>query len=207
MLSLKRFIGRLVPRGIKLPVKRILSSRQRSRLAPRMIWGYKDASGSMRKRTRISSSVFIYHPERVFIEDNVFIWHYTILDGTGTLEIGEGSQIGAWVGLFTHSSHVAIRIYGNHYQDVAETAKVGYPISPVKIGRYVFIAAGAKVLPGVTIGDGSLISANSIVKGDVEPFMIVAGSPAKVIGDTRKLDQRYLSDPQILEWYQEWQET
>ena len=170
-----------------------------------MIWGYRDASGNWRERIRISDTTFIYHPEKVFIANNVFVWHYTILDGTGGLEIGEGTQIGAWVGIFTHSSHLAIRLYGHHYHEVPENEKKGYPIAPVKIGRFVFIAASAKILPGITIGDGSLISAGSVVKKDVEPFQIISGDPARVVGDTRKLDARYLADPQLREWYMEWQ--
>jgi acetyltransferase-like isoleucine patch superfamily enzyme len=173
--------------------------------APRMVWGYRDFTGELRPQTRISDTVFMYHPEKIRIADNVFVWHYTILDGTGGLEIGEGSQIGAWVGIFTHSSHIAIRIYGNHYQEVPEHEKKGYPISSVKIGKYVFIGAGAKILPGITIGDGSLISAGAIVASNVGKFEIVAGNPAKVIGDTRRLDEKYLMDPQLLTWYEEWQ--
>jgi acetyltransferase-like isoleucine patch superfamily enzyme len=147
----------------------------------------------------------MYHPERIRIADNVFVWHYAILDGTGGLEIGEGSQIGAWVGIFSHSSHIAIRIYGNHYQEVPEHEKKGYPISSVKIGKYVFIGAGAKILPGVTIGDGSLIAVGAVVNSDVGAFDIIAGNPAKVVGDTRRLDEKYLKDPQLFAWYEEWQ--
>ncbi len=170
-----------------------------------MVWGYIDSTGEMRSRTRISDTVFMYHPERIRISDNVFVWHYTILDGTGGLEIGEGSQIGAWVGIFSHSSHIAIRIYGNHYQEIPEHEKKGYPIAGVKIGKYVFIGAGAKILPGIVIEEGSLISAGAVVNRNVGAFEIVAGNPAKVIGDTRRLDEKYLIDPQLLNWYEEWQ--
>ena len=175
--------------------------------APRMIWGYQDSNGEWRSRTRISDTVFMYHPEKIRISDNVFVWHYTILDGTGELEIGEGSQIGAWVGVFTHSSHIAIRIYGNHYQEVPEQQKTGYPVSKVTIGKYVFVGAGAKILPGITIGKGALVAAGAIVSKDVGEFEIVSGNPAEVIGDTRKLDKRYLNDPQLIEWYNDWQKN
>lgn len=170
-----------------------------------MVGGYLNSTGEWRSRTRLSDTAFMYYPERIRIADNVFVWHYTILDGTGGLEIGEGSQIGAWVGIFTHSSHIAIRIYGNHYQEITEQEKKGYPIAPVKIGKYVFIGAGAKILPGVTIEDGALISAGAIVNCNVGAFEIVAGNPAKVVGDARKLDEKYLNDPQLLAWYEEWQ--
>lgn len=179
---------------------------QRRLKQPRMLWGYQDASRAWRTRTRMSDTVFLYHPEQIFIEEDVFVWHYTILDGTGGLEIGRGSQIGAWVGIFTHSSHIAIRLYGYHYQEIRETEKVAFSIKPVKIGRFVFVAAGVKILPGVLVGDGALIAAGSIVNRNVEPFQIVAGNPAKVVGDTRKMDERILQvQPEMRMWYEEWQ--
>jgi acetyltransferase-like isoleucine patch superfamily enzyme len=169
-----------------------------------MLWGFENFSGEYCPRSRISDTVFFYHPESIKIADNVFVWHYTILDGTGGLDIGEGTQIGAWVGIFTHSSHVAIRLYGLHYQDVPESEKRGYPIAPVRIGRFTFVGAGSKILPGVSIGSGTIISAGSIVNRDVNDFEIVAGNPAKVIGSTKDLDSKYLIDPQLNDWYHEW---
>jgi len=170
-----------------------------------MILGYIDASGVWRERTRISDTVYFNHPENIFIEDNVFVGHYSILDGTGGLEIGEGCQIAGWNGFYTHSSHIAIRIYGRYYQDVPEAQKVGFKIAPIRLGKYVFVGAGAKIFSGVTVGDGALIRAGTIVTKDVGKFEIVSGNLAEVIGDTKKLDKRYLKDPQLMEWYNEWQ--
>lgn len=52
---------------------------------------------------------------------------------------------------------------------------------PIRIGRDVWIARGACILKGVTIGDGAVIAANSVVTKDVPTMAIVAGVPAKVI--------------------------
>ena len=52
---------------------------------------------------------------------------------------------------------------------------------PVNIGKNVWIGDKATILPNVTIGDGAVIAANSVVTKDVPPFSIVAGIPAKVI--------------------------
>lgn len=52
---------------------------------------------------------------------------------------------------------------------------------PIRIGSDVWVGRGACILPGVTIGDGAIIGANSIVTKDVPPNCIAAGIPAKVI--------------------------
>jgi acetyltransferase-like isoleucine patch superfamily enzyme len=178
--------------------------------APKMVWGYQDASGAWRERTRISDTVFFNHPERVFIGDGAFVGHYTILDGTGGLTIGEGSKMSDSVTIFTHSVHMSIRVYGRHYEEVPDAEKEGFQTAPVRIGKYVGIAAGTIIVPGVTIGDGAAVLPGSVVRRNVGPFEIVSGNPARVIGDTRRFDKRLLResrDPRLAEWYNEWQEA
>jgi acetyltransferase-like isoleucine patch superfamily enzyme len=50
-----------------------------------------------------------------------------------------------------------------------------------RIGNDVWIGANVVVLTGITIGDGAIIGANSVVTSDVEPYAIVAGAPARVL--------------------------
>jgi acetyltransferase-like isoleucine patch superfamily enzyme len=59
------------------------------------------------------------------------------------------------------------------------------PARPVRIGRNVWIGFDACVLPGVTIGEGAIVGARSVVIEDVAPYTVVAGNPARVI---RKLN-------------------
>ena len=56
----------------------------------------------------------------------------------------------------------------------------------VRIGNDVWIGHGAVILPGVTIGDGAVVGANAVVAHDVQPYDIVAGVPARRIGDRRQ---------------------
>lgn len=51
----------------------------------------------------------------------------------------------------------------------------------VVIGNDVWIGYGARILEGITVNDGAIISANAMVTKDVEPFAIVGGVPAKTI--------------------------
>ena|SRR5688572_23672557 len=52
---------------------------------------------------------------------------------------------------------------------------------PVRIGNNVWIGFDTVVLPGVTIGEGSIVGARSVVLEDVPPYTVVAGNPARVI--------------------------
>lgn len=54
---------------------------------------------------------------------------------------------------------------------------------PVKIGNGVWLAANVHVLPGVTIGDGAVIGAASVVTRDVPPHTLAVGAPARVVRD------------------------
>ncbi len=63
--------------------------------------------------------------------------------------------------------------------------EVEAPARPIRIGRAAWIGFDVCILPGVTIGDGSIVGARSVVMDDVPPYTIVAGNPAHVI---RRLD-------------------
>jgi acetyltransferase-like isoleucine patch superfamily enzyme len=54
-------------------------------------------------------------------------------------------------------------------------------VRPITIGDNVWIGRGALVLPGVTIGEGSVVSARAVVMGDVPPYTLVAGNPARSV--------------------------
>jgi acetyltransferase-like isoleucine patch superfamily enzyme len=60
-------------------------------------------------------------------------------------------------------------------------AAANVPARPLRIGHAVWIGFDSCVLPGVTIGEGSIVGARSVVTNDVPPFTIVAGNPARVV--------------------------
>lgn len=162
---------------------------------PFMIYGYRDpVSGDFHKWTRMSSNVAIMNRQQLSIADHVWIWHHSILDATEGLDIGEGAQIGAWVGIFTHGSESAIRLLGRQFINVPNTERKGYTRGKVKIGAYTFIGAGSVVLPGVTIGKGCLIGTGTLVMADVPDYSIVVGSPGKVMGSTLDYDKRFFKE-------------
>jgi acetyltransferase-like isoleucine patch superfamily enzyme len=62
---------------------------------------------------------------------------------------------------------------------------------PIRIGRNVWIGFDACVLPGVTIGEGAIVGARSVVAGDVPPYTVVGGNPARII---RRLDEQEIAN-------------
>ena len=57
---------------------------------------------------------------------------------------------------------------------------------PIVIGDFAWVASGAMIVPGVTIGEGAIVGMGSVVTHDVPPYTVYAGNPAKKIGDIEK---------------------
>jgi acetyltransferase-like isoleucine patch superfamily enzyme len=103
------------------------------------------------------------------IEKNVFINSGCKFQDQGGVYIGENSLIG----------HNVVLATLNHDMDPYHRADL-HP-KPIHIGKRVWIGSGSMILPGITIGDNSIVGAGSIVTKDVPPNVIVAGNPAKFI--------------------------
>lgn len=129
--------------------------------------------------------------DRVFIEppfhcDYGFNIHFegfafvnyncTILD-TAPVYIGADTFIapGVCIACAGHGVHPSERM-------ILETAK------PIHIGKKVWIGANAVILPGVHIGDGSIIGAGSVVNKDIPENVIAAGNPCRVIREITEAD-------------------
>ena len=67
------------------------------------------------------------------------------------------------------------------------------------IGNDVWVGQNAVILPGVHIGDGAIIGANSIVGSDVDPYTIVVGNPAKPI--RKRFDEELIELMQRFKWW------
>ncbi|MDP4106745.1 MAG: DapH/DapD/GlmU-related protein [Bacillota bacterium] len=70
-----------------------------------------------------------------------------------------------------------------------------YRLGPVNIGSEVMIGANSTILPGVTIGDGAIVSAGTVVHKDVAPGTFVGGNPMRLIYTQEQLAERRANDP------------
>lgn len=125
------------------------------------------------KDSFLSTGVRVLYPKRIKIKNNVGIARDVTLDGRGYLSIDSDTILGFETVILT-STHVSkernipIRKQGMYYK-------------PVNIGKDVWIGARVMILPGITIGDGSIIAANSVVTKDIPEYSIYGGVPAKFI--------------------------
>lgn len=170
----------------------------------RMIFGERGSQGQALRHTRIAPSTCIEGEAGLELADHVFIGQFNFLDASAGLHIGEGVQITNFVSIVTHSSHRSIRLLGRSYAHHAGV-KPGYVHAPVEIGPYSFIGPHSVVEAGSRIGRGVVVCAHTRVRGEVPDFAIVAGSPARTIGDVRTGDARLLEQyPELAEHYCTW---
>lgn len=156
---------------------------------PFMVYGYfNKKTGSFKKNTRVSSSAKLICRKGIDLSDNVWVGHYTLIDGSGEVFIGEGVHISSHTVIYTHSSQDAIRLLGPEYINQDAKNRSGYKIRPVSIGDYTFIGTSTVILTGSKIGKGCIISAGSVINCEIPDYSIACGNPVKVIGDTRKRD-------------------
>lgn len=103
---------------------------------------------------------------------DVFLNFNCVILDVVQVHIGDRTQIGPGVQILA----------ADHPRDPAERATSLESGRPVRIGRNVWIGAGAIVLPGVSIGDDALVGAGSVVTRDVPARATVVGNPARVRG-------------------------
>ena len=163
----------------------------RALLAPRMLYGWRSADGHWLKHTRISSSTRIEARQLLLLGDHVYIGHHNLVDASGGLSLDEGVQVTSYCALLTHSSHHALRLAARAYWGNPQPA--GFIKAATHIGAYSFIGPHSVIAPGSRIGRGVLVRAFSYVSGEVPDFAVVGGQPARVLGDTRQIDEDWLA--------------
>lgn len=122
------------------------------------------------ERTSIYQSALVFGD--VQVGSDTWIGPYTILDGSGGLVIGDNCSISSGVQIYTHDT-VAKRI---------SNGREGIQRERTTIGNSCYIGPQSVIRKGVHIGNNVVVGVQSYVNKNVEPFTIVGGTPAKVIG-------------------------
>lgn len=125
----------------------------------------------------------------VHFGSNVYAnFNLTLVDDT-YIYVGDNTLFGPNVVLATAAHPILPELRGsNPYQFNA----------PIKIGKNCWLGAGVIVLPGVTVGDNSVIGAGSVVTKDIPPNVVAVGNPCKVLREINERDKQfYFKDRKI----------
>jgi galactoside O-acetyltransferase len=148
------------------------------------IRGKQNCSLKVGNGSIVHASLLFERPDaEILIGNDTFIGKSNLV-AASKVSIGSNVLISWGVTIVDHNSH-SIR-YAQRAEDVADW-RVGkkdwsnVAIKPVQIGDKSWIGFNAMILKGVTIGEGAIVGAGSVVTKDVPAWTIVGGNPAKVI--------------------------
>lgn len=144
----------------------------------RVIWPiskqfWKASLGAMGNNVRIMRGTKAVSPNNIRLGENVYIGERCALYGYANITIGQNALIAREVIILTRN-----HIFSSLDSPIRDQ---GYSVSPVTIEEDVWVGARVTILPGVTIGKGSVVAAGSVVTKDIPEYAIVAGIPARQV--------------------------
>ena len=127
------------------------------------------------------------HGGRIEIGHHCFVGENTRIWSASSIKIGDRVLISHGVNIHDSNSHsISAASRATHFEQIFAA---GHPkvltdvfTKPISIGNDAWIGFGASVFKGVTIGEGAIVGAHSVVTKDVPPYAIVVGNPARIIG-------------------------
>jgi acetyltransferase-like isoleucine patch superfamily enzyme len=163
----------------------------------------RSSFASMGPRSRLSLPVQLVGAERIEIGSRVYFgpgcWLLTH-DPDGRLEVGDDTSIAGYcvlsaaasvrIGrsvLFARNVYIADHRHGFELPDTPIIDQPLGDIRPVTVEDGAWLGQNVVLLPGVTVGRGAVVGANSVIREDVPPRSVAAGVPARLI---RHLDER-----------------
>lgn len=166
------------------------------------------------RNVKISRRASLYNPAAIRIGDDCRIDDFCVLSaGAGGIEIGRNVHVAVYSSLIGKgritladfaniSSRVSIYSSNDDYSGAVMTGPTLPPAytnitgGPVTVGRHVIIGSGAVILPDVTLGQGAVVGALSLVRADCDSFGVYVGTPARKVKERRRdllaVEQAYL---------------
>lgn len=131
----------------------------------------KSLLGSTKNHFLIEPSFQCDYGYNIHIGENFYANHHLVILDAAEVTFGDNVLIGPNCGFYTagHPTNVEQRRAGLEYA------------KPIHIGKDVWIGGNVAVLPGVTIGDSSIIGAGSVVNKDIPAGVVAVGNPCTVI--------------------------
>jgi len=173
-----------------LDIKKNRSSRKYTRkdIVGRLLWSFVRPFFSFSPRTFFGWRRFLLRLFGAKVGKDVHIYNSSIIYIPWNLEIGDWSCISEHVyvynlGKITIGSKTTISHRVHICAGTHDYSKGAFPLikSPIMIADNVWICADSFIGPDVTVGEGAVVGARAVVMKDVEPWVVVAGNPARAI--------------------------
>jgi acetyltransferase-like isoleucine patch superfamily enzyme len=156
---------------------------------------------SLGPRSRLSLPIQLEGTRRISVGNHVYLgpgsWLITH-DPCGRLEIGDGTSVAGYcvlsaatsirIGrkvLFARNVYIADHRHGFQHCEVPVIEQEIEHLRPVVVEDGAWLGQNVVILPGVTVGRGAVVGANSVVRDDIPPRCLAVGAPARVV---RELD-------------------
>jgi acetyltransferase-like isoleucine patch superfamily enzyme len=117
-----------------------------------------------------ATTIAVYGDGRIGLGADSFVGHHCTLAARAGIDIGAGTYLAEFVSVRDHDHLVG-----------APPSSGEMTADPIVIGTDVWIAAKVTVLSGARIGDGAVIGANAVVRGELPARSVCVGVPARVI--------------------------
>ncbi len=142
-------------------------------------------------------------PEYCVFSDKTRLGYRTTL-GTnnffgGKVSIGKYCQIGRDVAFHPTNHPISFPTTYVNSQLFEGELKSLKTEKPITLGNDIWVGHGVIILAGVTVGNGAILAAGSVITKDVEPYAIVAGNPAKLI--RKRFSDKSIEELQNLKWW------
>lgn len=174
------------------------------------------------RRCRISRDARFFGADRITLGDNVRIDSFCVLSAgeTGHIRIGNHCHVSAGARMFgqgtiTIGDLTAVSVgttllsasddfSGDHlFGPVVDAAYTAVDARPLVLGAYTLLGAHGVVFPGVHVGEGAVLGAGGVATGDLDPWTINVGVPARLLKPRRRgllaQAEKFLAD-----WDAEW---
>ena len=152
-------------------IKQFFINIRRKQLVNMMDWAILEPINPRKNRPRILRKLGCKVGKDVFVGDNVKV----DLNHADMITIEDHVHIASGTRLLCHQRNLSDYCVGDDY------AKLGYNIKPIHLSKGCLIGMESFVMPGVTIGEGAIIGAGSLVTKDIPAWTIATGRPAKVV--------------------------
>lgn len=157
-------------------VKQFFKNIRLKRLQNMMDWAILEPFAPRKLRPRLMRKMGCHVGKGCFIGDHVIV----DLGHAEMITVEDGVSIAGGSRLLCHQRDFTEYFVGSDYN------KLGYSIKPIVLKKGCLIGMESFVLPGVTVGEGAIVGAGSLVAKDIPAWTVATGRPAKVVKDIKR---------------------